>query len=60
MCLKIPLFLDTFQLLRQTFSFAFVLFFCATIDQDTLIGLKNNYFRTLALYINLIGIFSFD
>ena len=57
MCLKIPLLLDTFQLLRQTFSFAFVLFFCATIDQDTLISLKNNYFTTLALYINLISIF---
>ena len=49
MCLKIPLFLDTFQLPRQTFSFVFVLFFCVIIDQDTLIGLKNNHFTTLAL-----------
>ena len=42
MCLRIPLFLDIFQLLQQTFSY-----FCATIDQNTLIGLKNNHFTTL-------------
>ena len=48
MCLRIRLFLDIFQLLRQPFlTFVFVLFFCATIDQNTLIGLKDNDFTTL-------------
>ena len=48
MCLWIPLFLDIFQSLQQMFSyFAFVLFLCVTIDQNTLISLKNNHFMTL-------------
>ena len=48
MCLRIPLFLDIFQLLRQTFSyFCFCFVFLCDIDQNTLIGLKNNHFTTL-------------
>ena len=50
MFLRIPLFLYIFQLLRQPFlTFVFVLFVCATIHQNTLIGLKNNHFMTLEL-----------
>ena len=48
MCLSIPLFLDIFQLPQQPFlTFVFVLFFCATIDQNTLIGLKKQSLTTL-------------
>ena len=47
MCLRIPLFLDIFQLLGQTFSYFFLFFFSETIDQNTLIGLKNNCVTTL-------------
>ena len=49
--LKYSLFLDIFQLLRQTFShfcFCFV-FLCDFVTIDILIRLKNNDFPTLAI-----------